>query len=71
LFVIQGLNDPRVPAGESEQMAQAVRRNGGTVWYLAAKDEGHGFRKRSNSDFQTAAMMLFMEQFLKGGNEIR
>ncbi|CAA9254500.1 MAG: FIG00684568: hypothetical protein [uncultured Cytophagales bacterium] len=71
LFVIQGLNDPRVPAGESEQMVQAVRKNGGTVWYLAAKDEGHGFRKKSNSDFQTAAMMLFMEQFLKGGNEIR
>jgi dipeptidyl aminopeptidase/acylaminoacyl peptidase len=47
LFVIQGLNDPRVPATESEQMVKTVRQNGGTVWYLMAKDEGHGFRKKS------------------------
>ncbi len=71
LFVIQGVNDPRVPVGESEQMVQAVRKNGGTVWYLAAKDEGHGFRKKSNSDYQTAAMMLFMEKYLKGEGPVR
>jgi dipeptidyl aminopeptidase/acylaminoacyl peptidase len=71
LFVIQGVNDPRVPVSESEQMVQAVRKNGGTVWYLAAKDEGHGFRKKSNSDYQTAAMMLFMEKYLKGEGPVR
>jgi dipeptidyl aminopeptidase/acylaminoacyl peptidase len=64
LFVAQGLNDPRVPASESEQMVQVIRQNSGTVWYLLAKDEGHGFRKKSNRDYYTAASILFWEKFL-------
>jgi dipeptidyl aminopeptidase/acylaminoacyl peptidase len=66
LFVVQGLNDPRVPASESEQIVAAVRENGGTVWYLLAKDEGHGFRKKSNRDYLADAMALFLETFLLG-----
>lgn len=60
LLIVQGLNDPRVPASESEQMLNAVRANGGTAWYLAAKDEGHGFRKKGNRDayLETAAQFL-------------
>ena len=45
LFVAQGLNDPRVPYTEAEQMVKAVRGNGGDVWFLMFKDEGHGFAK--------------------------
>jgi len=69
LFVIQGLNDPRVPATESEQMVKTVRKNGGNVWYLVAKDEGHGFRKKVNRDYQTNAESLFWETFLLNGRE--
>jgi dipeptidyl aminopeptidase/acylaminoacyl peptidase len=60
LFVVQGLNDPRVPASESQQMVYRIRSKGGEAWYLAARDEGHGFRKRANLDvyLQTAAMFL-------------
>jgi dipeptidyl aminopeptidase/acylaminoacyl peptidase len=60
LLVVQGLNDPRVPRAESEQLVARIRAGGGEVWYLAAKDEGHGFRKKTNRDFylQTAAMFL-------------
>lgn len=64
LFVIQGLNDPRVPASEAEQIVDAVRSNGGDVWYLLAKDEGHGFRKKKNRDFYQNAVMLFLEKHL-------
>ena len=64
LFVAQGLNDPRVPAGESEQMVSAIRENGGEVWYLLAKDEGHGFRKKRNRDYYTNAVVLFLEKYL-------
>lgn len=67
LFVVQGLNDPRVPASESEQMVKTVRNNGGKVWYLVAKDEGHGFRKKANSDYYLNAMSLFWEEFLLNG----
>jgi len=60
LLVVQGLNDPRVPASESEQLVARVRANGGRVWYLMAKDEGHGFRKKHNRDvyWQTVASFL-------------
>jgi dipeptidyl aminopeptidase/acylaminoacyl peptidase len=60
LLVVQGLNDPRVPATESQQMVYRIRSKGGEVWYLAAKDEGHGFTKKANEDvyLQTAAMFL-------------
>ena len=40
LFVVQGLNDPRVPYTESEQMVKQVRANGTNVWYLLAKEIG-------------------------------
>jgi protease II len=64
LFVIQGLNDPRVPASEAEQIVSEVRNNGGDVWYMLAKDEGHGFRKKTNRDYYTAAVVLFFEKYL-------
>jgi len=64
LFVVQGKNDPRVPLTESEQMVKAIRDNGGKVWYLMAKDEGHGFQKKKNQDFQFLATILFLREFL-------
>ena len=64
LFVIQGFNDPRVPRTESEQMVARIRKIGTPVWYLMAKDEGHGFAKKSNRDYQFYATVLFMKEFL-------
>jgi dipeptidyl aminopeptidase/acylaminoacyl peptidase len=64
LFVIQGFNDPRVPRTESEQMVARIRKIGTPVWYLMARDEGHGFAKKSNRDYQFYATVLFMKEFL-------
>jgi dipeptidyl aminopeptidase/acylaminoacyl peptidase len=64
IFIIQGKNDPRVPLNESEQMVAEIKKNGGPVWYLMAKDEGHGFAKKANRDFQGLAMIRFVEEFL-------
>jgi dipeptidyl aminopeptidase/acylaminoacyl peptidase len=69
LLVVQGLNDPRVPASESEQMVEVIRKNGGEVWYLLANDEGHGFRKKSNRDYFLAATALFLDRYLVGNGE--
>jgi len=66
LFVVQGANDPRVPMSESVQMVQKIRGVGTPVWYLMAKDEGHGFAKKNNRDFQFYANIVFMKQFLLG-----
>ncbi|MEK6371941.1 MAG: prolyl oligopeptidase family serine peptidase [Acidobacteriota bacterium] len=64
LFVVAGFNDPRVPWTEGEQMVKTVRANGAPVWWLMAKDEGHGFAKRRNQDFQFLATMLFLQKYL-------
>ena len=62
LLVVQGLNDPRVPATESQQMVWRIRNNGGEVWYLVAKDEGHGFRKKSNRDVYLETVAQFLQR---------
>lgn len=64
LFVAHGKNDPRVPFSEAEQIAPAVRKNGVEVWTVYADNEGHGFGKRDNRDYLTAAEMLFLRQHL-------
>ena len=66
LFVIQGKNDPRVPWTESEQMVATVRKNNTPVWYLMANDEGHGFARKKNADFQFYATIAFMNEYLLG-----
>ncbi len=48
LMVIQGRNDPRVPASESEQLVEKLRSSGKEVEYLCYEDEGHGIVKRKN-----------------------
>jgi dipeptidyl aminopeptidase/acylaminoacyl peptidase len=65
LLVVQGLNDPRVPRAESEQLVARIRAGGGEVWYLAAKDEGHGFRKKPNRDFYQQTAAMFLERLAK------
>ncbi len=64
LFVIAGLNDPRVPVSESQQMVNIVRQNGTPVWWLMAKDEGHGFAKKKNQDYQFYATVMFVKEYL-------
>lgn len=64
LFIIQGLNDPRVPASESEQMKAKMQSKGGKIWYMLAKDEGHGFRKKNNVDYMQWAIVMFLQENL-------
>ncbi|MCA1634844.1 MAG: prolyl oligopeptidase family serine peptidase [Acidobacteria bacterium] len=64
MFVVQGGNDPRVPLNEAEQMVKTVRANNTPVWYLMAKDEGHGFAKKKNQDFQFYATVMFLREYL-------
>jgi dipeptidyl aminopeptidase/acylaminoacyl peptidase len=64
MLVIQGRNDPRVPISESDQIVETLQRSNTPVWYLVANDEGHGFRKKKNADFQFYTTALFVEQFL-------
>ncbi len=64
IFIVAGGNDPRVPLNEAEQMVKKLRQNKTPVWYLMAKDEGHGFVKKKNQDFQFYATVMFIKEYL-------
>jgi hypothetical protein len=53
-----------VPASESEQMLASVRANETAAWYLLARDEGHGFNKKSNQDYMRQAVTVFLNDVL-------
>lgn len=64
LFVAHGANDPRVPAAEAEQIVSRVRQSGKDVWYMLAKNEGHGFTRKENRDAFALLSVLFLEKHL-------
>jgi len=64
MLVVAGKNDPRVPVSESDQIFGALKKQGTPAWYLMAKDEGHGFRKKQNQDFQFYTTIEFLQEYL-------
>jgi dipeptidyl aminopeptidase/acylaminoacyl peptidase len=64
LMVVTGANDPRVPASEAEQIVKAVRAKGRTAWHLLARDEGHGFARKANQDYQFWTSLMFWQETL-------
>jgi dipeptidyl aminopeptidase/acylaminoacyl peptidase len=64
MLVIAGRNDPRVPVSESQQIADGLKAQGTPVWLMIAKDEGHGYRKKANQDFQFYATVDFLQEYL-------
>ena len=64
LFVIQGKQDPRVPATEAAQIVETVKKNGVPVWYQVATNEGHGFRKKDNRDYMYYSIVRFFQEYL-------
>lgn len=66
IMIVAGKNDPRVPYTESEQMAATIKSNGGTVSYLLADDEGHGYVRKRNRDFEFFSTVVFVQKFLLG-----
>jgi dipeptidyl aminopeptidase/acylaminoacyl peptidase len=47
-------------------MVRVLEEKQTPVWYLAASDEGHGFAKKKNADFQFYTTVLFMQKYLLG-----
>jgi len=68
LFAVVGKNDPRVPWTESRQILDKMKNSGVTTWFLMANDEGHGYSKKKNQDFQFYATIMFVRTFLLGEN---
>ncbi|MGZ5537103.1 MAG: S9 family peptidase [Chthoniobacterales bacterium] len=64
MFVVAGANDPRVPKSEADQIVATLKKQNTPIWYLVGKDEGHGFQKKKNQDFQFYATVQFIRDYL-------
>jgi dipeptidyl aminopeptidase/acylaminoacyl peptidase len=64
LLVAHGVNDPRVPFFEAQQIAEKVQSQGKPVWTVYAENEGHGFRKKDNRDYLRAVQVMFLKKHL-------
>ncbi len=69
LLVVQGANDPRVLQSESDEIVEAVRKNGVPVEYVLFPDEGHGFLKRANRIKASQSYLRFLDNHLKNKKE--
>jgi dipeptidyl aminopeptidase/acylaminoacyl peptidase len=67
ILVVQGANDPRVPAGEAIQIHEALARRGIAGQLILFPDEGHGTSKRANQVLELGAAIRFLEEHLKPG----
>jgi dipeptidyl aminopeptidase/acylaminoacyl peptidase len=65
LMVVTGRNDPRVPWTEGEQIVANLKQRGTPVSWIVANDEGHGYAKKPNADYQFYATVEFLRQVLK------
>ncbi len=64
MILFQGLEDQIVPPEQSEMMADALRRKGVPVAYLAFEGEQHGFRQEANIKRVVEAELYFYAQIL-------
>ncbi len=65
LMVIHGVNDPRVPLGEAEQIVDALTKRGIHVQFLKFEDEGHGLSKLKNKLVAFPAIVDFLDKHLR------
>jgi dipeptidyl aminopeptidase/acylaminoacyl peptidase len=61
VLLLAGANDIRCPAEETEQMAEEVRKRGGTVEVKIYENEGHGFARRENNLDAMKRAAIFLE----------
>ncbi len=66
MMVVTGGNDPRVPASEADQIIKAIRAKGGMAWHLLGTNEGHGFAKKENIDYNFWTSLMFWQSTLLG-----
>lgn len=65
MLVIQGRNDPRVVAKESEELVAQLREKGKKMELLIFEDEGHDVLKYNNRATCYNAITNFFEKNLK------
>jgi proline iminopeptidase len=62
LFIAHGLEDPRVPPGESEMMVSVLRGRGHPYEIVRIEGEGHGFARQHNRLQVFPALVRFLQK---------
>ncbi|WP_413289359.1 prolyl oligopeptidase family serine peptidase [Bdellovibrio sp. HCB337] len=65
LMIIQGVNDPRVPAGEAIQFQKTLENKGIASSLILFADEGHGAEKKDNQVLSVGHTLEFFKKHLK------
>jgi len=71
LMVLHGANDPRVPLGEAQQLAERLAARAVPVELLVFDDEGHGIVKLRNKLAAYPAVVSFLDRHLRAAREDR
>jgi dipeptidyl aminopeptidase/acylaminoacyl peptidase len=66
LLLIQGLDDPRVPAGEAVQIQEALASRGVPSQLILVEGEGHGAARRAGQVVMLGHTLRFLEEQLLG-----
>lgn len=69
LFIIHGANDPRVPVGEAEQIAETLKKLGREAHMMRFDDEGHGLAKLKNRIAGYSAAVEFLMSHVSSQGE--
>jgi len=64
MLVVHGVNDPRVPVTEADQIVNSLRDRGHPVEYLRYEDEGHKISKLGNRIDSFTKMAGFLARYL-------
>ena len=65
LMIIQGANDPRVPAGEAVQIHETLQKKKINSELIIFADEGHGSAKKENQVLEIGHYVQFFTKHLK------
>lgn len=66
LLLIQGVDDPRVPAGEAVQIQEGLGARGVPSSLILIEGEGHGAARRAGRVLMTGHTLRFLEEHLLG-----
>ena len=64
LLILHGEKDIRVHAQQSEELVEALKREGKTFEYKTYPDEGHGFIRRANMIDSYSRILRFLDWYL-------
>ena len=70
LLLIVGGKDGMESVAETERIVSTLKKNRVPVWYLLAKNEGHGFSGTENYEYEFDSEILFTRRFLLGDSSV-